>query len=241
MDLPVEVTSLDLASLFQVNPADILLKPANPLQQHIRSAEGSALGEAWIKGTSHPSKSLGGHPIRTEVVKEPVQSSQCCLEFRQGLCRRLASECFYQHTLCSQPDSCESVECVYGHYFSFRRGFVTPKPHRFRLKWINVPSTMNRDEFKQRFPRIDVSCLEFPKNLQKTNSVYLVNQTSANFLRKLMGQCSALQCQLETNEDFFDWDCLPDTPQSVPSSSSKGSVTTKPAPWYNPPNSVQSV
>ena len=73
-NLPADVTSRELASIYRVHPADILLKPANPLQCHLKSPGQSLSAEAWVKGTSHPSKQLGGVQISSEIVDGTIDN-----------------------------------------------------------------------------------------------------------------------------------------------------------------------
>ena len=186
--------------------------------------------EAWVKGTSHPSENLRGVQISSEIVEEPLLSAQFCRKFQQGQCQRLAGECFYQHILCAYPGSCVKFECVYGHYFSIRRSRVHGHPTLYRLKLTDLLSAITKEELKRHLPEIDVSCLKFSPNLGERNVVYLVDQTSANFLRKAMRRFPQFECQLETNESFFDWD----RPVEISRPVEKASVPFKPAPWFKP-------
>ena len=70
----------------------------------------------------------------------------------------------------------------------------------FRLKLSRLSSPFTFEELKRHLPEIDVSCLKFSPNLGERNVVYLVAQTSANFLRKVMRRFPQFECQLETNE-----------------------------------------
>ena len=234
-NLPADVTSRELASIYRVHVADILLKPANPLQSHLKSPGQSLSAEAWIKGTLHSSKQLRGVQISSEIVTEPRQSAQFCRKFQQGQCDRLSGECFYQHTICSQPDSCTSTDCVHGHSFSASRRYLLCSKGLYRLKLTGLSPTITREELRRSLPRIDNSSLIFSPERSETNVVYVVDQPSGNFLRKLIQQSLTLECQLETNEDFFEWEHLAGARRSMVSAPKRAGVSFRPAPWHQRP------
>lgn len=123
--MPIDVTSEELSNIFQVDVADILIKPGYQLNEYL-SSDDQRNSEAWIKPidnqkslidlVNNKSKTnLRGFEIYCDIINEPYKISELCREFEKDACQYLQNQCYYKHILCDQPDSCKDEECHYGY------------------------------------------------------------------------------------------------------------------------------
>jgi hypothetical protein len=118
------VTNEQLASLFNVHVANVLIRPFNPSAQHLVENQRTSY-EAWIinvgdmEETQNLAKQIngrefGGTIIRCKAIVEPVKIFELCEHFQIGKCAYSVS-CIMKHVLCVQSDTCNDTKCWYGH------------------------------------------------------------------------------------------------------------------------------
>ena len=123
--MPIDVTSGELAKLFSVHAAEILLRPGHQLSSHLTSDDLST-SEAWIKhrfdqktaqtlAEKYSEKRIRGVKIQCNVVQEPVSTSELCRDYEEGSCKYPSDQCNYKHIRCNEADVCENRKCWYGH------------------------------------------------------------------------------------------------------------------------------
>ncbi len=131
-NMPLDVTSDELSEIFSVHVADILLQPGDPSSSHLPYNDRST-SQAWIKYLSdrraiqdlakkYSRKTIRGFEIYCDVVPEPWNTTELCLNFEKGDCTFPADRCHYKHILCNEPDSCDNRKCWFGHH---RRRLIT--------------------------------------------------------------------------------------------------------------------
>jgi hypothetical protein len=123
-DLSTKVTNEEIAKLFNVHVANVLIRPQNSLAQHLVDNERTSY-EAWVLnvGIKHEAEELAKRVngtqipftiIRCEAIVEQVKTFELCEHYRNGACRYSIS-CNKKHILCVKPITCENTECYYGH------------------------------------------------------------------------------------------------------------------------------
>ncbi|CAF0983955.1 unnamed protein product [Rotaria sp. Silwood1] len=123
-NLSTKVTSEDLASLFNVHVANVLIRPFNQLTEHLVESQRTPY-EAWIinvgnkKETQRLAKQINGRTmnntiIRCEAIVEPLKVFELCEKFQNGKCEHSIS-CNMKHVSCVKSDTCIDTKCWYGH------------------------------------------------------------------------------------------------------------------------------
>jgi hypothetical protein len=123
--MPTDVTSDDLATIFNVHVADILLRPGYQLNSHVTSND-QLESEAWIKrvgdrqatealASKTSGTNLRGFQIHCDVVHDPLNIAELCRNFEKGICDYPQEKCNFKHITCHEPDTCENKKCWYGH------------------------------------------------------------------------------------------------------------------------------
>lgn len=134
--LSTEVTNEEIAKLFGVHVANVLIRPQNILAQHLVENERTSY-EAWVLnvGDKHETEALAkrvnGTQIRSTIIRceaiiERVKTFELCEQYRKGACLYSIS-CSRKHILCVEPTTCDNNECLYGHASS-RNVVTTHKP-----------------------------------------------------------------------------------------------------------------
>ncbi|UJR11175.1 hypothetical protein I4U23_015356 [Adineta vaga] len=252
-NMPMDVTSEELSSIFLVCVGYILIQPGYELNDHL-SSDSRVESEAWIKcakiksdlqelASEKSGANLRGYKIQCKVIDEPFNKSELCNEYEKGQCSRKPDQCWYKHILCDEPDTCVNQECWYGHTsrrqtISKSRVLLDPRRNPYRLRISNLSPLTTKEELLENLDihsRL-ITNLKFQEESTSKKSivVYLVNQSSENFLRKKILQWQnkplptntwkKIQFQLEKNMDFFNW-------ENRNRSSSSASILTKSDPW----------
>ncbi len=125
-NLPLRVTSEEISTHFKVPIAVILLYPCFRLEQE-RIVDGRSSSEAWIKNFTDEktAKALAeektgtfvrANKIQCEAMLETIDNEQeLCERFQRGQCPYTMNTCHYKHFSCSEPDTCDDINCWFGH------------------------------------------------------------------------------------------------------------------------------
>lgn len=141
-NLPLRITSEEVASTFHIPIARILLYPCYQLEQS-SMVGGRSSSEAWIKmftdeKTAHTlaesKKGVFVHKnrIQCEVIPETINEEELCEHFQIGQCPYTTDSCHYKHISCSLLDTCDDKYCWLGH--SMKRTIVSIQRPQFRKK-----------------------------------------------------------------------------------------------------------
>lgn len=122
--LSPNVTNIQLASLFGVHVANVLVRPPNALTQHLVESDRKPY-EAWIVNIGDEQtikkltkdtngKMIGDTIIRCNTIVRKVDTAELCENYQNGKCEYSIS-CNMIHFQCVKPDTCDNDECWYGH------------------------------------------------------------------------------------------------------------------------------
>ncbi|CAM2708528.1 unnamed protein product [Rotaria socialis] len=233
-NIPNDVTSEELSSIFDVPVAHIVLQPGCQLNQHLVSND-QLNSEAWIKLIGNEkqtrdlaikisNKNLRDFEMHFDVIPEPFYMFELCREFEKGLCRFSSKDCHYKHITCDEPDNCKKKDCHCGHsrkrQITSNRQTQNCKKNLYRVRISNLPSTTTEEQLKTRLNISDAqtSNIILPKDRNRNALIvaYFICQPSEKYLRSKIhqwhnGQYSAnvsnkIKCQIEINGDLYDWD-----------------------------------
>ncbi|CAF1078081.1 unnamed protein product [Adineta ricciae] len=208
-NLPVRVTSEELADMFEVRIPFILVHPCFLIEQ-AHSTDARTTSEAWIKGfrdkadaqhiaEKNSGKTLRRNRIVCQVMQEEIDEDELCTKFLKGQCPYTNDTCHFKHISCDEPDTCENPDCWYGH-----TDVRSTKPHfrppqrledaRYRVKLSNLPPDVTHDDLIKRLninSKFDKHLILQPSDGNSTKSsitAYLVRQPSENRLRQLINK-----------------------------------------------------
>ncbi len=147
------MTSEEISTLFQVPIAVILLYPCFGREQS-RLDDGRSSSEAWIKNFSEEktaqmlAKKKTGAFMRTNKIEckamlEPIdgQERELCERFEKGQCPFTMDTCHFKHYSCSHPDTCDDINCWFGH--TDKRTTVSSSRIEYRKNLIYYCSFIN--------------------------------------------------------------------------------------------------
>ena len=123
-NLPNDVTGEELANIFRVDVANILIRPYNELQNHSPENERKPV-EVWIsdigskeyinKLANEKNESLlRGCRIHCQIIPTPVNHFDLCEYYQRGTCG-FSISCQKKHIRCVEPIDCQNTQCWYGH------------------------------------------------------------------------------------------------------------------------------
>lgn len=142
-NLPICVTSEEVSKHFNVPSGLILLDPCFRVEQaHVVGGRSSS--EAWIKNFSDEESAVALARVKTETfirtnriqceaMLEPIDDDELCERFQEGRCPYLKNTCNYKHFSCSQSDTCEDSNCLYGHTMKRKTKSIKRPTRRKRL------------------------------------------------------------------------------------------------------------
>ena len=125
-NLPVGVTSKEVSKHFNVPVGVILLYPCYQ-QEKTYVKDGRSSSEAWIKNFSDLKSAqtlakaktetfVRTNRIQCEAMLETINDEEeLCKRFQQGQCPYTNDSCYFKHYSCSERDTCEDIQCWYGH------------------------------------------------------------------------------------------------------------------------------
>ncbi|CAF1131778.1 unnamed protein product [Adineta ricciae] len=206
-NLPVRVTSEELANIFKVRIPFILVHPCFLIEQ-AHSTDARTTSEAWIKGVKdkadaqHIAEENNGKILRRnrivcQVMQEEIDEDELCTNFLKGQCPYTNDTCHFRHISCDEPDTCENPDCWYGHtdVRPTRPHFRPPQrleDARYRVKLSNLPPDVTHDDLLKRLninPKFSQHLILQPFDGNSTKpsiTAYLVRQPSENRLRQLI-------------------------------------------------------
>ncbi|CAF1527907.1 unnamed protein product, partial [Rotaria sordida] len=231
-NMPTDVTSEDLSSIFKVNIANILVRPHNELNDRLVESDRRQV-EAWIKeipteqlalrlAKEKTGFNLRGFQIHCQATQAPVNPFDLCGRFQTGKCP-FSIGCDQKHIRCVEPIKCKNTHCWYGHDKA-RRTRPARRPTStedgYRIRVSNFPPNVTRSEIfrrlQVRFTRIGrdlILCNEEPNSTQPIIA-YIIDRKSELIARQLIHcwhnemfsseQEYRIKCQLEVNVEYFN-------------------------------------
>ncbi|CAF4936692.1 unnamed protein product [Rotaria sp. Silwood1] len=231
-NMPTDVTSEDLSSIFKVNIANILVRPHNELDDHLVESDRRQV-EAWIKeipteqlairlAKEKTGFDLRGFQIQCQATRAPVNPFDLCGRFQTGKCP-FSIGCDQKHIRCVEPITCKNTHCWYGHDKARRTRPArrpTSKEDGYRIRVSNFPPNVTRSDIfrrlKVRFTSIGrdlILCNEEPNSSQPIIA-YIIDRKSELIARQLIHcwhnqmfsseQKYSMKCQLEVNVEYFN-------------------------------------
>ncbi len=111
--------------------------------------------------------------------------------------------------------------------------YIGSENARYRIRFSNLPSNVTHEDLRKRLniPQKMSKCLILQSNEDNSNSpqmAYLIRQPLENRLRQQIDKCHGtsfspiltqhIQCQLEINQEFFEWNDSTELIQSADNS-----------------------
>ncbi|CAM4826376.1 unnamed protein product [Rotaria magnacalcarata] len=234
-NLPTCVTSEEVSSVFRVPIAKIILYPCYRLERNCvvngRSSSEAWIKNVGDKQTTQNlAEKISGYFIRTnkihcEAILEPINEQELCENFRKGICQYSWTQCHYKHYSCYEPDTCKDEYCCFGHNqkrttISIDRPQYRSEDARYRVKISNLPPHITHDDLVKRLGipwKFSCQLIVQPteQNANHPKLAYLIRQPLENKLRQQIDKwhdssfssliTQKIQCQLEINQDLFEW------------------------------------
>ncbi|CAF1075094.1 unnamed protein product [Rotaria sordida] len=230
-NIPNDVNSDELSTIFKVDIVNILVQPHNELNDHL--VENSRIQvEAWIKEIDNEQSTqklakekhglyLRGFRIQCQDICVTLEIFELCEHFQNETCSYSIC-CDMKHIQCVEPSTCGNIQRWYGHDSqrttrSERRSISSEDGYRVRI--ANFPLKATREEiFKHlpsKFPRIRENLILYNEsNPTKLIIAYVIDQKSEIIAKRLIhswhnqqflqDQPSKMKCQLEINVENFN-------------------------------------
>jgi hypothetical protein len=123
-NMPTNVSSEELSSIFKVDIANILVRPYHELNNNLVESNRQQV-EAWIKeigneqsaqrlATEKTGTDLRGFKIQSQAIRASLNIFDLCKHFQEGTCL-FSIGCNMKHILCVEPVDCNNTRCWYGH------------------------------------------------------------------------------------------------------------------------------
>ncbi len=105
-------------------------------------ADGRSSSEAWIKNFSDEKSAqalaekktgtfVRTNKIQCEAMLDTIHDEQeLCELFQKGQCPYNMETCYYKHFTCSDPDTCDDINCWFGHSIHRTTKSVNRPQHR---------------------------------------------------------------------------------------------------------------